>query len=1347
MQLKEKSMPAKRQNPSLSGKIFFKINSAFIAAIFLFSTLPGLAQEVDLKLPSPSKIKAPSKAFNPCVVRAITVNPNDPFLFDFIIDKGDTNLEGDALEAETQKLVKYFLAALTVPDSELWVNLSPYEQDSMVPPALGVTELGKDLLVEDYYLKQVTAQLTNPNTPTGKKFWEKAYAKAQELYGNTKVPINTFSKVWVVPDHATVLEKDGSAFVAESHLKVYLDQDYLAVKKNLNNKEIGTDRIGSEKTQDINGFSADLIRELVLPEIEKEVNTGENFAAVRQIYNSAILAGWYKKRLKESLLGKLYADQNKVAGVNAVDMDAGDKIFDKYTAALKTGAYNIVKQDYDLSTQKVVQRKYFSGGIRASTAATTEIIKWQPGVAASSTLTGQGANPAWTNTALRKLTDASDAISEGRTQYVKASIRLVGSSSTVSNIVENRIAASSSNMSVPLGTARIQQNGRSSDETALLGSIKGPQNNNALAATDLILNNRDLMPSIAKKTGVSMLALVGVTPSAGGFASKNALGIHPALSDAIATIVNTSQSGPATLMAVEGIRAMPENVLRNYIASYTPAIQEAIQRIATTKPGESAISVVANGTNISVLEAPEVAGLRQEALRIVSQPVLTDQGLKDLALNDVMARTRMDLGRMGFSSDMIDQLEKEKERLRTQPSATLNTSIFILATIAKNPKDYLNNFAKIKDHSKAAVYYAAAKTAQEIIKARADKLPSATSARLINQGFDSRLVAEMEDVLGSKLATTLNTNPNPGDLSREVERSQPEVVRFFDAHPALAEAIINKEDSTTTPAQKANLQIAAVNNVLNMPLPVIRQALIKVYPQNTGNPQIDQENKLSRNALLDSINQFKVNQQSGRPLIASLQGSVFARQLAKPELVEAILTASASTITPLHESTAAVLLATPREQLPGLFAGVNISDREKIKIGEAMQAIARENPEILGNQSKLINTLFNKYDMPSIAENGAASIQQIRAISSRFDDRISALSAIPHVKESTLSNALTAAGVANSTEIAKNYVSFRSAQPQQAALGIIGLVKAGQTDMARTISNAASNPEFQKAIAADTNAVEQATPELTRNETELEARAGQVAAAYETASNGQKTKFIESYNSLNPTKPLTSPTVADFKIMLAKASYSPAEKPTAEQRRQQAPEMAALMKIPAVRTVVNNANVNANAKTASINFVQAVLAPNVSERTLIESIDRALPAKFKSDQKTAISSGFIIIKNIARDNPRLTEAIAGLNTVADLNSLISTTPELSQALTEVQKAAMDKLEDRDIKEVGGIDLSSESMELSIKRDGNGVVMPVSDQDLEKIKINGLAPVVLDVQNATPANASFLMNLSGSAPSK
>jgi len=57
----------------------------------------------------------------------------------------------------SQTLLNYFLAALALPESEVWVNLSPYEQNRIIPDKLGRTQMGKELLGQDYILKQLAA--------------------------------------------------------------------------------------------------------------------------------------------------------------------------------------------------------------------------------------------------------------------------------------------------------------------------------------------------------------------------------------------------------------------------------------------------------------------------------------------------------------------------------------------------------------------------------------------------------------------------------------------------------------------------------------------------------------------------------------------------------------------------------------------------------------------------------------------------------------------------------------------------------------------------------------------------------------------------------------------------------------------------------------------------------------------------------------------------------------------------------------------------------------------------------------------------------------------------------------
>ena len=119
--------------------------------------MPAYAQ--DYHLPAPGVMVHLGPEFNPAILKGIKVHPDNPFRFDFILDKGDSQLSNDALKDESSKLIKYFLASLTIPEKDLWVNLSPYEKHRIIPNSFGLTEMGRDLLAEDYMLKQITASL------------------------------------------------------------------------------------------------------------------------------------------------------------------------------------------------------------------------------------------------------------------------------------------------------------------------------------------------------------------------------------------------------------------------------------------------------------------------------------------------------------------------------------------------------------------------------------------------------------------------------------------------------------------------------------------------------------------------------------------------------------------------------------------------------------------------------------------------------------------------------------------------------------------------------------------------------------------------------------------------------------------------------------------------------------------------------------------------------------------------------------------------------------------------------------------------------------------------------------
>ena len=430
-----------------------------------------------LQLPAPGTMVTVSPEHTPALLKGIKIFPDNPLRFDFIIDAGDADLDSVALKAESSRLIKYFLAALTVPEDDLWVNLSPYEKDRIIPQGLGETVLGRDMLAQDYLLKQLTASLIHPEEDLGKTFWDRVHRKAQELFGSKTIPVSTFNKVWVVPDKAVVWENEDRVLVVEQHLQVMLEADYLArqnlehgtwnkeqeqgrvkaysVERTANNVSLrgategsdeailtlgkglprpeglamtqvtmptaplplhpdvvslpdssgqsttqvsssepqvslpglsgqSTTQVSSSEPQvslpglsgqstSLNSEDGDLqtalLREVIIPEIEREVNEGRTFANLRQIYNSMILAAWYRGALKESLLGQVYMDQNKTKGVDVEDKAIKQEIYEQYLQAFQKGVYNYIKEDLDPATQEIIPRKYFSGGLVVSSGA------------------------------------------------------------------------------------------------------------------------------------------------------------------------------------------------------------------------------------------------------------------------------------------------------------------------------------------------------------------------------------------------------------------------------------------------------------------------------------------------------------------------------------------------------------------------------------------------------------------------------------------------------------------------------------------------------------------------------------------------------------------------------------------------------------------------------------------------------------------------------------------------------------------------------------------------------------------------------------------------------------------
>lgn len=163
-------------------------------------------------------------------------------------------------------------------------------------------------------------------------------------------------------DTASVHVNGTQVYIVESRMKVMLEDDYLALESNRGRTDHGLGGITQDELTPLSGVSSDIVREVLLPEIEREVNEGKHFAKLRQIYHSMILASWFKKNLKDSLIGRIYSDQNITSGIEIEDTVIKEKIYNQYLEAYKKGVYDYIREDYDAASQQIIPRKYSPEG-------------------------------------------------------------------------------------------------------------------------------------------------------------------------------------------------------------------------------------------------------------------------------------------------------------------------------------------------------------------------------------------------------------------------------------------------------------------------------------------------------------------------------------------------------------------------------------------------------------------------------------------------------------------------------------------------------------------------------------------------------------------------------------------------------------------------------------------------------------------------------------------------------------------------------------------------------------------------------------------------------------------------
>lgn len=296
---------------------------------------------------------------------------------------------------------------LALHSQKFWVNLNPAEPNRIVDPELGKTDVGRILLEADLQMKTDIGRLIHPkDSSLGRQFWDRLYdylLSRASATGSMQIAIPVTFRVWITPGEVTVWANEESIYIVDAQLDVKLESEHLSASSALPSLS-GVQLTSDPETQK---FAEGLLKQMILPALMREVNTGPQYRELRQVFYSRVIAEWYKKKHMNRLAFEKIIREGKVDPWRSREPWSAQTIFQRYVDSYNRKIFDITEESETISGQYVIRtvRRYIFGGVDFTSLSFKEIsyqelLKRNPAVNeqlfnAVLTSTGQWGNERW----------------------------------------------------------------------------------------------------------------------------------------------------------------------------------------------------------------------------------------------------------------------------------------------------------------------------------------------------------------------------------------------------------------------------------------------------------------------------------------------------------------------------------------------------------------------------------------------------------------------------------------------------------------------------------------------------------------------------------------------------------------------------------------------------------------------------------------------------------------------------------------------------------------------------------------------------------------------------------------
>ncbi|WP_181764145.1 hypothetical protein [Streptomyces albidus (ex Kaewkla and Franco 2022)] len=203
--------------------------------------------------------------------------------YGFSAKQDPTGQSGWGGKAKSQLISDAFFTWLALTPEKFWVNLNPDQPDKIMDSQFGKTDAGRVLLEADLGLKKDFAAAINPTKrPEADQYWK-------SLPRNDKGQPCWFQvRNWIEPKEAVVREENGGIHILDTPLSV--KAEYLKID-NMPGDPYLCDFDEAEKEA-----TERRMNRLIMPEVEKQVNTSPRYADLRRVYTARVAAEFIRQQ-------------------------------------------------------------------------------------------------------------------------------------------------------------------------------------------------------------------------------------------------------------------------------------------------------------------------------------------------------------------------------------------------------------------------------------------------------------------------------------------------------------------------------------------------------------------------------------------------------------------------------------------------------------------------------------------------------------------------------------------------------------------------------------------------------------------------------------------------------------------------------------------------------------------------------------------------------------------------------------------------------------------------------------------------------------------------------------------